>query len=297
MSRANALAVATALVGDRLVPHPPAVPHPVALFGRAMGRLEARLYSDDVRAGATYALVGTAAAAAIGAATRSTALATWVALGGRQLHEVAIDIADRLGEGDLDGARDLLPSLVGRDPQALDDAGIARAVVESVAENTVDAIVAPAFWATVGGGSAAFAHRAIDTMDSMVGYPDGRYARFGSVAARLDDAAAWIPARLTVGLVVLARPDRAARVLRTVRRDARAHPSPNAGVAEAAFAAALGLELGGRTVYADRTEDRPVLGSGRPPRPDDIDRAVALSQEVSTALASVLAGWGLAGRR
>ena len=262
-----------------------------------MGRVEDRVYADDVLAGVTYAAIGTAAAAAVGASTRSTALATWISLGGRQLHETATEIGALLDERDIAGARLVLPSLVGRDPDALDTDGIARAVVESVAENTVDAIVAPALWAAVGGGAAVFAHRAIDTMDSMVGHPQGRYERFGTASARLDDVVAWVPARVTAGLVALARPDRALRVLRTVRRDAGAHPSPNAGVAEAAFAAALGLELGGPTVYADRTDDRPVLGSGRGPRVDDISRAVALSQEVATALAAVLAGWGLAGRR
>ena len=297
MGRRHALAAATALVADRLVPHPRAVPHPVALFGSAMGKVEARLYADDLRAGATYALIGAAGAAAVGAAARSTALTTWISLGGRQLHDTATTIGDLLAADDLDAARQLLPSLVGRDPAALDADGIARAVVESVAENTVDAIVAPAFWATIGGGAGVFAHRAVDTMDSMVGYPEGRYARFGTASARLDDAMAWVPARITAGLVALARPDRAVRVLRTVRRDAPSHPSPNAGVAEAAFAAALGLTLGGPTVYSDRTEVRPVLGAGRTPQPSDIASSVALSQEVATALAAVLAGWGLAGRR
>ena len=297
MSRAHALAAAAALVADRLVPHPARAPHPVALFGSAMGRVEERVYADDVTAGAVYALVGTAAAATVGLSTRSTALATWISLGGRQLHDTATTIADHLDRGDLDAARQVLPSLVGRDPDALDAAGIARAVVESVAENTVDAIVAPAFWATIGGGAGVFAHRAIDTMDSMVGHPQGRYARFGTASARLDDIAAWVPARLTVGLITLARPHQARQVVRTIRRDARAHPSPNAGVAEAAFAGALGVALGGDTIYADRTEARPVLGAGPSPRPDDIRRAVALSQEVATALAAVLVGWGLAGSR
>jgi adenosylcobinamide-phosphate synthase len=297
VSRAHALAAAAALIADRLVPHPRRVPHPVALFGGAMARVEDRVYADDLLAGATYAAIGTVAAAAAGASARSTALTTWISLGGRQLHETAMEIGALLDERDLAGARLVLPSLVGRDPEALDADGISRAVVESVAENTVDAIVAPALWAALGGSAAVFAHRAIDTMDSMVGHPEGRYQRFGTVSARLDDAVAWVPARATVGLVALARPDRAVRVLRTVRRDARAHPSPNAGVAEAAFAAALGVELGGATVYADRTDDRPLMGSGHTPRTEDIGRAVALSQEVATALAAVLAGWGLAGRR
>src|SRR5690606_6746519 len=122
-------------------------PHPVAVFGSLMGRAERRLLADDERAGALYTGLGLAGAVAAGALVRSTTLATWVSLGGRQLHETAESIGTLLSAGDLDAARSALPSLVGRDPTALDADGIARAVVESVAENTVDAIVAPALWA------------------------------------------------------------------------------------------------------------------------------------------------------
>ena len=123
----------------------------------------------------------------------------------------------------------------------------------------------------------------------MVGHRSPRYARYGWASARLDDVAAWVPARATAILVALVRPAAAADVWRVVRRDARAHASPNAGVAEAAFAAALGLRLGGENRYGDRVELRPPLGDGRPPEPADIGRAVCLCADVTIALASALA--------
>ncbi|MGH9022986.1 MAG: CobD/CbiB family cobalamin biosynthesis protein, partial [Acidimicrobiia bacterium] len=170
----------------------------------------------------------------------------------------------------------------------LDRAEVARAAIESVAENTVDAVVAPALWALVGGARVVFAYRAVNTLDSMVGYRDPRYARFGWAAARADDVANWVPARLTAFLVAASRPRRAATVWRTVRRDAPAHPSPNAGVAEAAFAGALGLRLGGPTVYRGRSDPRPYLGDGRDPAPEDIADAVRLSDQVTVRLGGAL---------
>ncbi len=165
-----------------------------------------------------------------------------------------------------------------------------RAVVESVAENTVDAVVAPALWGAVLGGAGALGYRAANTLDSMVGHRSPRYARFGTASARLDDALGWVPARATAVLVALVRPGRAGAVVTAVRRDAPAHPSPNAGVAEAAFAAALGVQLGGANRYGDRVEVRPALGDGPPPGRGDVGRAVALSRDVTLALAALLAG-------
>ena len=185
-------------------------------------------------------------------------------------------------------ARAQLPALAGRDATDLDEPEMARAVVESVAENTVDAVVAPALWAAVLGGAGALGYRAVNTLDSMVGHRSDRYRRYGWASARLDDAANWLPARATAALVAAVRPHHAADVWRTVRRDAPAHPSPNAGVAEAAFAAALGLRLGGVNRYGDRVEHRAPLGRGRPPDRHDIHHAVRLSRDVSLALAVAL---------
>lgn len=282
---------ALGLVADRLLGEPP-VPgrlHPVAAFGSVTVALERRLYRDARLPGALYACLGSGLAWAAGRLARSPALGCYLTTSGRALHTAATDVGDALERGDLDTARGLLPTLVGRDPAGLDEMGIARAVVESVAENTTDAIVAPAFWTAAGGAPAAFVHRAADTMDSMVGYRNGRYGRFGAASAQLDDTMAWPAARLTGALVALVRPRRAGDILRAVREDAPTHPSPNAGVAEAAFAAALDLQLGGPTRYGPDLERRPLLGRGHPPTAKDIPAAVALSRDVSWALAGLLA--------
>jgi adenosylcobinamide-phosphate synthase len=281
---------------DRLVGEPPAsVPHPVALLGRALGRVEAKTYRDDRRAGVAHLAAGLTLGATGGAAMRSTAAATGMCVAGRMLGEVALTIGAELANGDIDGARFELRSLAGRDAAGLGEAGIARAVVESVAENTVDAVVAPALWAAALGPAGAGAHKAASTLDSMVGHRSERYERFGWASARFDDGLAWVPARVTALLVAAARPARARAVWEAVRRDAPAHPSPNAGVAEAAFAAALGVQLGGETRYGDRVEQRPLLGDGRAPVPADIAAAVRLSRDISWLLAGVLATLAAAG--
>jgi adenosylcobinamide-phosphate synthase len=235
-----------------------------------------------------------------GLLVRSTGFATALAVAGRALGRAANQIGAALMDGDLEAARSLLPSLVGRDPSGLDAKEMARAVVESVAENTVDAVVAPALWGAVAGAPGAIGYRAVNTMDSMVGHHSTRYEDYGWASARLDDAAAWVPARLTAALVAVVRPGRAGNILHAVRTQAGSHPSPNAGVAEAAFAAALGIRLGGLSRYGDRNELRPPLGTGPAPEPADIARAVRLSRDVGTALAGglgLLGAFRLLGRR
>ena len=192
-------------------------------------------------------------------------VATTVTVGGRMLTTEALAIGAALDAGDLDGARGRLPALVGRDPSSLSADEVARAVVESVAENSVDAVVAPVFWGTAAGGIGALAYRAINTMDAMVGHHSDRFEQFGWASARLDDLVNWVPARVAAALVALLRPRRAREVWRAVRVDAPRHPSPNAGVVEAAFAAALDLRLGGVNRYGDRVEERAALGRGRAP--------------------------------
>ncbi|HLT69851.1 MAG TPA: adenosylcobinamide-phosphate synthase CbiB [Acidimicrobiales bacterium] len=294
----RSLAAAGGLVLDRLLGEPP-VPdraHPVALFGSGVAALERRLYADRRAPGAVLAAAAVAGAGAAGAVLRSPVAAAWLAASGRALHDAALRVAAALETGDLDAARAALPWLVGRDPTGLDATAIARAAIESVAENTTDAVVAPALWATAAGATGTFAHRAADTVDSMVGYRDERYRRFGAAAARLDDVLAFVPARVTAALVVLCRPARARAVRRALATDAPAHPSPNAGVAEAAFAAALDVRLGGdANRYGTVVERRPVLhGDGRVPGPADVRAAVALSRAVTRALAALLASAGLA---
>jgi adenosylcobinamide-phosphate synthase len=294
------LGAAAGLLADRLLGEPPAAVHPVRGFGAVMRGVESCGWRDRRLAGAVHAAAGASLGAAAGAAVRSTAAATWLAVGGRSLWTAAAAVARAVEDGDLDGARAVLPSLVGRDPDGLDEKEVARAAVESVAENTVDAIVAPALWAAAAGAPGALAYRAVNTLDAMVGHRSPRYRRYGWASARLDDAANLVPARLTALLVAAVRPRAARHVLATVRRDAPGHPSPNAGVAEAAFAAALGVTLGGVNVYAGRVEERPRLGEGPPPGAADVDRAVRLSSDVAWALTAALAvvsgrprpGWG-----
>jgi adenosylcobinamide-phosphate synthase len=287
------LGAAAGLGLDRLLPEPPGAVHPVVLFAFVMTSLEHRIHRDRKGPGLVHASAGLALGLAAGAAVRSTTLATASAVAGRALSTAATDVGRALDEGDLDRARGLLPALVGRDPSGLDAGEVARAAIESVAENTVDAVVAPALWGAVAGAPGALGCRAVNTLDSMVGHRSPRYANYGWASARLDDLVAWVPARLTALLVGLVRPRAARPVWRAVRDQAPAHPSPNAGVSEAAFAAALGLRLGGRNAYGGRIEERVVLGTGRSPHPSDIDAAVRLSRDVSAALAVILVGLGL----
>ena len=287
------LGAALGLLADRLLGEPGVEPHPIALLGRTLVRVEGRMWGLSRTRGVAHAAIGTAIGVGAGAVVRSTAAATYVSSSGRMLGDSALDIHRALRTGDLDRARELLPMLVGRDPSALDADELARAVVESVAENTVDAVVAPALWGAVAGAPGALGHRAVNTLDSLVGHHSERYEEFGWASARLDDAAAWVPARVTALLVAAARPSRAGDVWRVVRRDAGGHPSPNAGVAEAAYAAALELRLGGVNRYGDRVEHRAELGDGKPPSPEDIPRAVTLLRDVTLVLAGALGVIGL----
>jgi adenosylcobinamide-phosphate synthase len=306
----SAGAAAAGLALDHWLGEPPIEPHPVAVFGRAMSAVERVAWHNDRAAGVRYTVAGVGAAVVGGvrlaglgggrvAWVRSqvaAVVATWVTVAGKGLSEAALEVAGPLGRGDLESARQALPALVGRDPRDLDVSEIARAVVESVAENTVDAVVAPALWAAFGGAAGTLGYRAVNTLDSMVGHHSPRYEHFGWASARLDDVANWVPARVTAVLVAVVRPRRAVAIARAVRRDAPGHPSPNAGVAEAAFAAALGLQLGGTNTYGARVEVRPPLGSGRPAAPDDIAAAIRLADHVALALAVGLVAFPL-GRR
>jgi adenosylcobinamide-phosphate synthase len=287
------LGAAAGIVLDRLFGEPATSVHPVVHFGRFMKDFERGNYSNSKVAGALHAAMGTVLGIASGSVLRSTALASGIAVGGRALTKAANDVGDALVGGDLDRARELLPSLVGRDPSGLDANEIARATVESVAENTVDAVVAPVLWAAVAGAPGALGYRSINTMDAMVGHHSPRYENYGWASARLDDVANWVPARCTGALVALVRPRAAKGIRIALATQAPAHPSPNSGVAEAAFAVALGLQLGGRNHYGDRVEDRPPLGTGRPAEPPDIAEAIRLSRDVGSALAAILATLGI----
>lgn len=306
---ARAAGAAGGLVADRLLGEPYGRGHPVAVWGDAMAALERRIYADSRIAGLLFAAIGLFGALGVGRTISppksslsrrlAAAVATsYLVIAGRALEEAAGDVATALRAGSLARARSLLPALVGRDPTGLDAGEIARAVVESVAENSVDAVVAPAFWTLMLGAPGALGYRAINTLDAMVGHRSERYMRFGWASARTDDLANWCPARLTALLVAVVRPRFAPAIWKAVRGQARAHPSPNAGVAEAAFAAALGLRLGGTNRYEERIEVRPQLGTGRPAALEDITEAVVLARDVAATLGAALAlfaVWALVG--
>ncbi|WP_084465320.1 cobalamin biosynthesis protein [Nocardia salmonicida] len=283
--------------------------HPVAGFGSAAAALEAKTYVDDRRAGVVHEVIAVGSVVGIGLlVTRGrgrggvlvTALATWTALGGRSLVRAGFAMADRLEADDLAGARELLPSLCGRDPSVLDADGLARAALESIAENTSDATVAPLLWGAVAGVPGVLGYRAVNTLDAMIGYRNARYERFGWAAARTDDVANLVPARvtglLTAGLAPLVGGS-SSGALRAWRRDAGGHPSPNAGVVEASMAGALGIGLGGRTEYRHGVELRPTLGDGAAPTAGDLRRAVRMSAGVQVGAVvvgvgvSLLRGW------
>ncbi|MEA2456932.1 MAG: adenosylcobinamide-phosphate synthase [Thermoleophilaceae bacterium] len=278
--------------------------HPVAGFGQAALRAERLVYAPSRHRGALFAL-GVVAVAALsaelaGRAARRAgagsglvlATVTWAALGGRSLTSEARRIAGLLESGDLAGARAALPALVGRDTSALNEEQVCRAVVESVAENTSDAVVGALLWGAVAGPAGVVAYRSANTLDAMVGHHSERYEAFGWAAARLDDVMSWPGARGGAALAALAAPlvagsPRAA--WGAARRDGPAHPSPNAGRMEAAFAGALGVSLGGPLSYGGRVELRPRLGDGRPPRPADVRRAARLSLAVGACAAAACA--------
>jgi adenosylcobinamide-phosphate synthase len=285
---------ADAVLGD------PRRGHPVAGFGLLAQRAERLLYRDHRAPGVVYALLLNGSVVAAGITVErlgrtrpvlrvlSTAAATWVVLGASSLAAEGTAMGRELDAGDLVAARKRLPSLCGRDPDALNQAGLARATVESVAENTSDAVVAPLIWGALAGVPGLLGYRAVNTLDAMVGYRNDRYRRFGWAAARLDDAANLVPARIAALLTTAGAPvvgGSAGAAWRTWRRDAHAHPSPNAGPVEAAFAGALEVRLGGRTAYRHGAEDRPVLGDGRNPDSGHVTRAVELSRVVGAAAA------------
>jgi adenosylcobinamide-phosphate synthase len=283
------------LMLDHLLGEPPVRWHPVVWYGSAMKRVEKQLYADRRRNGAAFTAVGVGLGISVGVVLRrlvgptiATGVATAVCAAGRMLDHEANAIADVLTSGDLPAARLRLSGLVGRTTDNLDESEVSRAVIESVAENGVDAVTASLFWAAVGGAPAVLAHRAINTLDAMVGHHNDRYENFGWASARLDDVVNYLPARATALAVAAVRPNRAAEVWRIVRRDAPQHPSPNGGVVEAAFAAALNVRLGGSNEYHGVIEDRGQLGDGPPPAAASIADAIRLRRHATAGAAALL---------
>jgi adenosylcobinamide-phosphate synthase len=271
--------------------------HPVAGFGRLAAAVEKHSYADRRSAGLLHVAVLTGLPTGTGllleravrrhpAGVLLVAVVTWAVVGGRSLRREAASVQARLAAGELRAARVAVRNLVGRDTEDATQQEVARATVESVAENTSDAVVAPLFWGALAGLPGLLGYRAVNTLDAMIGHRSPRYLRFGWAAARLDDVVNWLPARLAALLTAAIAPSVAGSGVaawRAWRQDARQHPSPNAGVVEAAFAGALGVRLGGTNSYQGRAEERGVLGDGRPVVVGDIARAVRLSRRVSAA--------------
>lgn len=263
------------------------VAHPVVWFGKAINFADQHFNIGTVTAlqrrrnGFISIALLMLAAAAAGWLLQSFLRPMWylgwlaeafvvgVLLAQRSLADHVSAVATALMSGGLDAGRAEVAKIVGRDPAQLDEAGVCRAAIESLAENSSDGVVAPAFWYAVGGLPGLFAYKLLNTADSMIGHLNERHRDFGRFAAKLDDAANWIPARLTGFLIICAGLLRSgwstARNAWTVMlRDARSHRSPNAGWPEAAMAGALGLCLGGPRRYGDMTVNEPVLnGAGR----------------------------------
>jgi adenosylcobinamide-phosphate synthase len=305
-----------ALVIEAVLGYPPAllrtVGHPVTWVGALIDTLERRFNRANVSvrarrsAGLAVLLTAVALAAATAFAaerallllpfgTIAVGLLASTLLAQRSLHDHVARVACALDDEGLDAGRAAVAHIVGRDPDALDEAGVARAAIESLAENFSDGVVAPVFWTALGGLAAGMAYKTINTADSMLGHRTERLAAFGRAAARLDDLVNLPASRLT-GLLLVAAAGMtpgtsAARSLRAVRRDARRHRSPNAGYPEAAMAGALGLALAGPRIYAGTLVDDAVMGDGRrDATAADIRAALALYRRAD-ALLIVLLGF------
>ncbi len=296
---------------DLLAGDPRRLPHPVRWMGAAIAYGEPifrRLFRSPQRAGSCFAvfLIGATwllAATAVGLTRRWHPLAGWFlevslvyySLSAKSLLQAGMDVVEALASGGASAGRRAVAHIVGRDVRRLDDTGVSRAALESVAENMVDGVIAPLFFAALGGAPMALAYKMINTLDSMVGYKNERYHLFGRAAARIDDAANWLPARLAVGLTAVGAwltGFDARRAWRTGWQEGRLHASPNAGFAEAAFAGALGVRLGGPNVYHGQVVEKPWIGAGLDNvRPVDIARAGVLM--LTTATLAMLLLWSV----
>ena len=255
------------------------LPHPVRAMGYVAGRAERitrRWISDPLVAGGvtTVFLLGIIGASAWGLlwglgkihpALESCGAVyfLYACLSVRCLYDESQPVAENLRAGKLDEARNSLSQIVGRDTQTLDESGMARATVETISENTIDGIVAPLFYACLGGPVLALVYKCVNTMDSLFGYRNEAYERFGKIPARLDDVANWIPARLGGAIMVLASwlcGYRGLNAWRVMIRDASKHLSPNAGIPESVVAGGLGIQLGGPDYYKGILVQKSFIG-------------------------------------
>ncbi|MBJ6125377.1 adenosylcobinamide-phosphate synthase CbiB [Microvirga splendida] len=293
-----------------------AIGHPVTWIGRLIKRLDGSLNREDWsfrqrRGAGILALLALLTVTGLTAWALSALLQPFDLIGilllailassliaQRSLHEHVAAVSKGLHEGGIDGGRAAVSMIVGRNPQSLDEAGVSRAAIESLAENFSDGIVAPAFWLGLGGLPGAVLYKAANTADSMIGHRTPRHEAFGWAAARFDDLVNLPASRLTALLIIMAaalhRGASAPGAWQAVRRDAAHHRSPNAGWPEAAMAGALGLRLAGPRVYGEvRVKDR-WMGDGRAEATaDDIDRALALYRTACALLFGLAAGSAL----
>lgn len=272
------------------------VGHPVTWLGALIAALDRRWNRGQARvlkgAVASTVVIGAAALPAILAQVWlgpvAAGILAWPLVAARSLDDHLRAVALPLTNGDLDTARKATAQIVGRDVTQADEAALARASIESLSENASDGVVAPLFWAAVAGLPGIAAYKAINTLDSMIGHRTPRHDLFGRFAARLDDLANWLPARITAVLIAMAS-GHARRAMIAARRDAPAHRSPNAGWPEGAMAGALGVRLSGPRVYGDRVADEPWLnGQARDPRPDDLIQAIAIYRRAVMLAGTVL---------
>lgn len=299
-------AMAVAMMVDALLGWPERlfarIGHPVTWLGRLINVLDANWNRPNdaptIRraAGVVAALLVIGLAVALAWAVQALLAAEWsrvvcvglvawplVAL--RSLYDHVTAVANPLQAGDLKGARSAVAQIVGRDPASLDEAGVARAAIESLAENASDGIVAPVFWGALFGLPGIAGYKAINTLDSMIGHRTARHEAFGWAAARVDDVANFIPARLT-GLLFAMIATRPSEAMSCMARDANRHRSINAGWPEAAMAGALGVRLSGPRAYHGSTSNEPWLNAGaRDPLAADIDRGLKLYRRTMILLA------------
>lgn len=285
-----------ALFADRILGEPPSAVHPVALFGRVMEKYEFFAWRDTRLAGIGYNVLGIGTAGLCATLLDSplvgTFLATYVAVAERALLQNAATIERDLIIGDLAAAKELLPSLVGRDVSSLDSFGCARAVVESVAENCSDAVVAPMIYGALFGAMGSLVYRAINTMDAMVGYRSDLYKDFGWASARVDDLVNFVPARFLALVTAVSRLGPTVD-LKAAICDGRKHPSPNAGIVESFYAHKLEVTVGGTNSYRGAKEERASMGRGRAVVPKDITRVSNLTKSNDTLIGLSFIGAGL----
>jgi len=299
----------TAVLLDLLLGDPRRLPHPVVGIGRLISALETilrRLVRSELAGGAlllvgvvgstyllTFLLLRGACALHPYIGFAVSAWLSYTCLAARSLHHESKLVADRLIAGDLKGARHLLSRIVGRDTDDLTEPEIWRALVETVAENTSDGVIAPLFYLMLGGPALGLAYKAVNTLDSMVGYKNERYLRFGRASARFDDLANWLPARITGLLMAAVAPLiglSGKEAFRMMLRDGRNHSSPNSGVPEAATAGALGVRLGGTNRYFGKPVEKPTIGDPR--RDLSIESYRGAIRLMYGAMALMLLLWG-----